>query len=940
MDTFKFLSAVLAKDGMYCIWAFRASDNKIIQKFYTSIDTATQAAHQFDENGFDTYFALATFNDGSSRKVENVKQLKSFFLDLDCGEKKEYPSQKAAILALRCFCQQLELPTPLLINSGRGIHAYWFLKEAVSYADWIVTAERLKYTCRKEGLHQDPAVTSDGARVLRVPNTHNYKDTPPKKAGVLGIDIPKSIDFDTFSTALGTDPIPMPTVYTPNSGSSALMDALTGNVQGRFKTIMEKTMRGTGCEQIKIIMTDQETIDEPLWRAGLSIAKFCVDGEKAARKMSNKHPDYDADETYNKLDLIKGPYLCSRFNEYNEGVCEECPHWGKIKSPIVLAREIIEADKDDNVVDMFPEVIVPSTEVSSQHIVIPAYPKPYFRGGNGGVYLRFIQEDGEAGETVVYENDFYVVGRLVDPVFGECAVLRVHLPHDPMREFSVPFTSLTSKEEFRKAVSAEGIMIFGRQVDDLMRYVQDWVRELQQESSALEAKRQFGWTNNNESFILGADEYTRKEVLTNHPSSATLEFFSAFEPKGTLEGWKDMINFYNQDGMEMHQLVVCSAFGSPLMEFMPNISAAGLHIYNKESGLGKTTCMLAACSVWGDPQALVVAAKDTKNFHMNRAEIYKNLPLYLDEVTNSDPKQLSDWAYELTGSDGRQRGRMGGSSNKERARGEPWAFLSVSTGNTSIIERVSLFKEMPKAEAQRILEYRAERFASLTVRQADEFNTKLADNYGHAGSIFIQAIMRKPNAVRQLMMKVKASIDNTYKLSFENRFWSAYLTCCLTAAIIAADLGLISFDYNKLFAFSGKLINQNRDNVDESEKSVSELLVEFMNEHYSNILRINSGNDMLGKAGLATLLPTETPKGQLAGRYEIDTHKLFIVPKALKKWCIKQQTNYSSMVHEMEDTMGATTRSVRMYGGTDIRLPPARAIVLSFEYEDDTKNKA
>jgi hypothetical protein len=55
--------------------------------------------------------------------------------------------------------------------------------------------------------------------------------------------------------------------------------ALMGNKQSRFKTIMIKTMNGTGCAQLAQIATEQDTIEEPLWRAGLSVAAAC--GEKS-----------------------------------------------------------------------------------------------------------------------------------------------------------------------------------------------------------------------------------------------------------------------------------------------------------------------------------------------------------------------------------------------------------------------------------------------------------------------------------------------------------------------------------------------------------------------------------------------------------------------------------------------------------------------------------
>ena len=88
MHTEDFLSRVLGSDGYYCLFSFRTKDDRRTQKFYTSVGEMADAARELDNKGYDAYFALATFEENNSRKVNNVKQLKSFFLDLDCGETK------------------------------------------------------------------------------------------------------------------------------------------------------------------------------------------------------------------------------------------------------------------------------------------------------------------------------------------------------------------------------------------------------------------------------------------------------------------------------------------------------------------------------------------------------------------------------------------------------------------------------------------------------------------------------------------------------------------------------------------------------------------------------------------------------------------------------------------------------------------------------------
>ena len=90
---------------------------------------------------------------------------------------------------------------------------------------------------------------------------------------------------------------------------------------------------------------------------------------------------------------------------------------------------------------------------------IPLYPEPYFRGANGGVYIRFKDKDGNIEDKVIYQNDLYVIKRIMDVEVGEAMSMRLHLPQDGIREFTVPLTSVTSKEELRKQLSMHGIAV-------------------------------------------------------------------------------------------------------------------------------------------------------------------------------------------------------------------------------------------------------------------------------------------------------------------------------------------------------------------------------------------------------------------------------------------------------------------------------------------------
>jgi hypothetical protein len=669
---------------------------------------------------------------------------------------------------------------------------------------------------------------------------------------------------------------------------------------------------------------NQENISEPLWRAGLSIAKFCVDGGKAIHKISAKHSEYTEERTEAKVDLIKGPYLCERFNEYRPDVCTNCKHWGKIKSPISLGREVQEADEKDNVVLEKPLGIPNATPIK---FTIPKYPHPYFRGKNGGVFKHSKNAEGEDKDVMVYFNDLYVVRRLKDPEMGEAIVMRLHLPRDGVREFTLPLTAVGTKDEFRKYLATHGVAVLN--VAELMEYTMRWVNELQFTAEADEARRQFGWVDDTgTSFCIGNMEVFKDRIEINSPSSATAGLFPAFTPKGSLDKWKETMAFYNKPNMEMHQFVVGMAFGAVLMEFQP-INAAAFHIFSKGSGLGKTTAMYAGASIWGDPDLLVLQERDTYNSKMNRSEVYKNLCVYMDEMTNTAPKDLSDFAYQLPS--GMQRNRLGPKGNVERARGKPWKTLFATTGNTSMIERISLYKALPQAEAQRILEYKATPVVFETKEETDKFSAAIKDNYGHAAIPYLQYIMNNVDAVKELAMTTQLKLDNAAGLRADNRFWSVLASRTISGLMLAKKVGLIDWQIAPIVKWIIKVMQDARDSMSEMGTDVESMLTDYLAENYQNILRIKSTDDARKQpTGIDHLIhPEAIPRMNFVARYEYDIKKLYLLPKPLKEWCGKQQINYGGMVDGLKTGRTiAKKEKVRLGKGTHMNWPAVDAIVV------------
>lgn len=914
-----FLTSVLANQGAYCVVGLKKGTPK--QVFVETLDEVEAAVNDFVNSGYDTYFGCAKYaTPADGRTAKNAKWFKSFWLDLDCGTNKPYENQKAAVAALKVFVGDTGLPIPTLVNSGRGIHAYWTLNEVVSYNDWKPTAEALKKFCASHHLHADPAVTADAARILRVPETRNFKDSPAKRVYVLKESPPT--DFASFQSLVGVSPEDSEDNSNLFESSSrraldATTRALMGNSVSKFSAIMRKSAGGEGCAQLIHIYKNQQGIEEPLWRAGLSIAINCEDGDKAIHKISSQHDEYDPRETASKAASLQGkPYKCATFTTLNPDGCEGCPNKDKITSPIQIGARIAEAKAEDNIVVMRSAMLEQEVTVE-----IPEFPFPYFRGRNGGVYRR---GRGEDKDELICEYDFYVVKRLTDPTDGESLWFRLHMPKDGIREFSASLSNVLSKDKFRELLAYNGITALDKKLVNIMNYVTRWVQELQQLSEAEKARQQFGWQENDTKFVIGNREITASGVNFSPSSSSTLEVASFYTKRGDIKEWAKVANTYSAFGNEDRAFALFCGFGSALFKFTKH-NGLIVHLTNNGSGVGKTTIQLLINSIWGKPSEPLMNQEDKYLARMHRIAVLGNLPPTIDELTNMEDKEVSNLAYAIT--HGRGRNRMQSQVNAERSNDLRWSSIAITSGNKSLYDQLYALKDFPEGELMRILEITISKTDTLSKAESDAIFTPMYENYGVAGEIFIRYVVANLPEVIKLLEKVQRKLDAAAGLTQRERYWSSGAACAITSGMITRKLGLHSIDVAKVYAWVVDFLRNLKDEIrPESAANPLGQLGLFLNATNNNWLVVNSTADR--RQGVFEM-PVREPRGELINRLEPDTMKLFITSKKLREWCNENQISYKSLEKNLIQS-GASigvTKKV-MSKGSDITTPAVAALVI------------
>jgi hypothetical protein len=881
-QSLRFIKKIPKPDGKH--------DEVVHNKFYDAVDDNTiEDIEDYVSNGWNVYYATAGFGATSKATADNAVCKKELYVDIDCGIGKPYADKIAGLIALRTFANDLGLPKPTVVDSGNGIHAHWYFKESVPVHEWKAVAEALKAKCAEKSFSADPTCTADIVRVLRVPGTINTRGGETVKQ----ISPIVYYSFEKLRDIIGESQVGMfakarqLTQANKGSGKTETSKLLNSNRVTKFEVILNKSISGAGCAQIKHAYENQHDLSEPLWRGILSEAQVCEDREWAIHTVSDKHPNYTPEETEKKAGETRGPYTCETYQKLDMGsLCDGCQFRDKITAPVQIGSEIKRATEN-------------KVEVGKDIYEIPSYPDPYFRGKNGGIYHYAIvnEETKERKEECLYPHDLYAYKRMRDPAIGDMIWFRHHLPNQDVREFCLPQSEYSSRDKFREGMNREGVVVFNLvDLDKLQRFLGTQIKELQFKEKAEAMKTRFGWTLD-DTFIVGNREYSKDGVRIIPMARQLDDFVRWFTPKGDLEQWKKIAKSYSTEPFDLHALGLLAGFGSTLMHLSPE-NGGMINFFSKKSGTGKTTILMASNSIWGDPKALMKNAADTKLSKVHRMGVLNGLPMSMDEMTNTSPEELSDLIYQ--GTQGKGRDRMMASVNSERTNNTTWKQITICSSNASMEDRLGTIKNDPQGEMARVLEIQLTAPVPSSVLESQKLFNSMQDNYGHAGDLFMRYVIPNLDNVRALWNNTRDSIYTKHSWTQTERYKLNNVICIITAGFITNRLGLTNYDMARLTSTALGLVKDAAERLIASASKAVETFAMFLNKNVNNLLIIKDEQRVKG----VPEVPAKEPKGSLMARYETDTGSLFISQRDFNKWCSDLYINAREVKGQFKDETG------------------------------------
>jgi predicted P-loop ATPase len=289
------------------------------------------------------------------RLKSNVVNLKAIWVDIDVGNTpaepdKHYHTIPEAWAAINKFRIDNQLPRfSAVVKSGGGLHVYWTSKTPLHPNAWQPFAEGLKQGLLKDGIKCDAGLTTDSARILRIPGTLNHKYNPPRLVELahLGADYDFESDLAMLKVATVAGPLTV-TVNPVLTGTPIIAfdpnDTLDAGM--REPMLLELKPILAGCQFLRDALKDGgKDYANPLWNLTLLCSTFIEDGNNVAHAMSKGHKDYDQVETQRQYDRKLnerksglGYPSCATIRSNGCTACNICPILARSKSPLNLAR--------------------------------------------------------------------------------------------------------------------------------------------------------------------------------------------------------------------------------------------------------------------------------------------------------------------------------------------------------------------------------------------------------------------------------------------------------------------------------------------------------------------------------------------------------------------------------------------------------------------------
>jgi hypothetical protein len=904
MDASEFLTRIVAPGAFYAFAFRRIGSEKLGHRFYPQ--SALPAAVDWMKhmaNEADVWYAVASFK-GQRRRQDSAENLKCFWYDADISRQGDgkapgavYKDIQELVGWLLSVKASLALPN-LWISSGYGVHLYWVLDDAIPAKEWVEHAKRFRNLLSSLGARGDIGISADSARILRAPETFNYKvpddRKPVRNITPVKLALPACYETAKFLSRLGSTTVVKLSQRPAGkpASTSGLLAAAKANISrpppADFASITAQ------CLQVQKTLAEGGEHDPySLWHLLSNLAYFCDDRD-AAHAIACKHATYSEDDTDSKLALTEkehrdkssfGAPSCESIDNARKGVCDNCPHFGTIKGPYSLGFNTI---------------------------------LPF---GYNQAEGSLMHDDKKLLNGIVDNPQLYHLGYGTHRLTFNYIEPGVRTPwHIAVNEIEV---GSTVKESIKSFVS-QGISLARGQALPFADFIMAWIKELRAALKVIDASApSFGWVYNDET-----KEYTGLSIagtlyradgteILSHPGDPTIH--KNYQPRGDANIWRTAAEFVVGNKPEL-QTMVAASFAAPLMQFVGESGI--LSVWSSKSGARKTSAFRAGTAVWCNPITGMSAIRDTTNSVQQSLGETKIMPVFWDEIHTASKDQIAlmvEMMFNIT--QGRGRARL--DQRMEQRSVGYWRTLMILSSNKPAAESIEQDRAHTNAGLLRVFEYALEPLPGAD-QDASSIVQTVEKNYGHVGQTFARWLATN---VPEVEATIKAVRGKLYKeipdIKPDERFHVAVITGVVSGAVLAHKLNLITLDIPGIYKFmKGVLYSQRQVQQAENTTSNDTKFERFIADHTDDLLVTQSFSPRGArpKSGIHTdrvkIVKQPSVKSSRALIHiGLDEREMRFDYKAFKDWCFRNHETRTAILDYIETVWGGKkTRAVLAIG--------------------------
>lgn len=817
---------------------------------------------------------------------------RTFFVDVDFGEGKEYGTIGDVVLASKHAFTELSklnlLPPNLVLQTGGGMHYCWVLTEVIPAVEWQALAKIFFGVFDKIGLKYDRACKTidKGVRYTDSNNPAiNYKHSTNDPIRILRET--QRYDAATFKAslvALSPELYQTESAYDPKEFDEYNVYEIS---KFNLPTVADE------CAMLKATIANGGVDDDyKQWFDKLLLIAKSNDeayAREVAQAISKGHKDWDQDATDAKFDAalaseVRFPVRCDTFADHKNSPCPTCKYYKKIRNPgqierYISAQATTQSQGSGNSVP---------ANATNQVASVPApitvkndgLPNNLYYNAESG--LRRIKINDDLPDCLIWSNVNIFNVKLAKEDGGSALFLEFTFQRQNSLQISLPVNRIPDSRALAHYMATQYyIPITEAQRKGLHAAMVSWIETLRQrqmeQANPIETHYSgMGWSRDYTSFalsnfVINADG-SQKPIHND-------EMRNKFRPHGSIDKQKNILKslYQNEQRPEAHAMLA-SSLAAPLLRLV-GCQGMCFNFYSARSGYGKSTILKAGASLWGEPAASIIGVDDTYNAVIKRMTILNNLPAFFDELRVNEPEEyVKSIIFRVA--QGMEKNRMNTDNGLHQA--GHWQTLLVFATNVAFTGLIRGKLGQGDAASARYMDFILPPIDAALVSNSINMEMQVSEleaNNGHIGCEYISHVVTNRSSVVSRLNMVSNKIlaaAQTARDDASGRKHVLASACLLVATELAVKLKLLPIDQDMVAKAVAKAIKAGKTSRLEAQDTINPLTI------LHDYLKANEGDRLVtaekGKYREVIMAPRSV-RGTLG--YEIDrTGKMILIDHA------------------------------------------------------------